>query len=94
VPTNNYNAFVDLAGCGPSSRGLETHGSSFDCLVAADTTVLQNASGTVSTTRGYYGSFAFLPVVDGEFVKMRPSDQLSSGKVSGKRLLVGVSSRS
>lgn len=62
----------------------------FDCLVAADTATLQNASGVVSETRGYFGSFAWLPVVDGDFVQNRPSEQLKAGEVSGKRLLVGV----
>ena len=63
----------------------------FDCLVASDTVTLQKASGTVSTTRGYFGSFAFLPVVDGDYIQERPSTQLLQGKVAGKSLLVGVS---
>ena len=62
----------------------------FDCLVDADSDVLQNASGTVSTTRGYFGSFAFVPVVDGDYIRERPSVQLLLGRVSGKRILVGV----
>lgn len=62
--------------------------------MAADTEVLQNASGTVSTTRGYFGSFAFSPVVDGDYIRRRPSRQLELGKVAGKRLLVGVSTYS
>lgn len=58
--------------------------------MAADTEALQNASGIVSTTRGYFGSFAFLPVVDGDYIRKRPSEQLAFGKISGKNLLVGV----
>lgn len=53
--------------------------------------MLQNASGTVSTTRGYFGSFGFLPVIDGDYIQQQPSVQLPLGNVSGKRLLVGVS---
>lgn len=53
--------------------------------------MLQNASGTVSTTLGYFGSFAFLPVIDGDYIQERPAAQLLSGKLSGKRVLVGVS---
>ncbi|KAJ7507239.1 putative carboxylesterase [Mycena galericulata] len=47
------------------------------------------ASGNVSTSRGYFGSFAFLPVIDGHYIRERPSVQLSHGRVNGKRLLVG-----
>ena len=90
VPSDNYDAFAELAGCGEDSLAAIQHGSVFKCLVAADTEALQNASGKVSTTRGYFGSFAFLPVVDGDYIRKRPSEQLISGKFSGKNLLVGV----
>lgn len=90
LPTGNYEDFADLAGCGQGSSGLNKYSSVFDCLVAADSDVLQNASGTVSTTRGYFGSFAFVPVIDGDYIQERPSLQLSHGEVSGKRILVGV----
>ena len=70
---------------------MSQYSSTFDCLVATDSVVLQNASGTVSTTRGYFGTFGFLPVLDGELIQTRPSEQLLSGQVSGQRLLVGVS---
>ncbi|KAI1801124.1 alpha/beta-hydrolase [Daldinia bambusicola] len=82
VPTAHYDKFVELAGCSNAS-------STFDCLVAAESSVLQNASGTVSTTQGYYGSWAFVPSIDGDYVQQRPSVQLLEGKVTGKRLLVG-----
>lgn len=89
VPVGNWHSFAQLAGCSSNSSALAEHANTFSCLVAADTEVLQNASGTVSTTRGYYGSFAWLPVVDGDFVRQRPSEQLLDGAVSGQRLLVG-----
>lgn len=84
VPSNNYQAFANLSGCGNAPN-------KFACLVAADTLVLQNASGTVSTTRGYFGSFAFQPVVDGSYIETRPSQQLLTSQVNGKRILIGVS---
>ncbi len=90
VPSDNYDAFVELAGCGKDSFAAKEYGSPFKCLVAADSETLQNASGTVSTTRGYFGSFGFLPVVDGDYIRQLPSEQLLSGKMSGKNLLVGV----
>ncbi|KAI0148284.1 putative carboxylesterase [Hypoxylon sp. NC0597] len=89
VPTARYDKFVDLAGCGQSSYKLSNFTSAFDCLVAADSAVLQNASGAVSTTQGYFGSFAFLPVVDGDYIQERPSEQFLHGNVTGKRILVG-----
>ncbi|KAK6193744.1 hypothetical protein LQW54_012171 [Pestalotiopsis sp. IQ-011] len=82
VPSNNYQAFANFSGCGNAAN-------KFACLVAADTLVLQNASGTVSTTRGYFGSFAFQPVVDGSYIETRPSQQLLTSQVNGKRILIG-----
>ena len=84
VPTQYYQAFAKAAGCnGGSSTAV------FNCLVNADTAVLQNASATVSVS-GEFGTFAFLPVTDGTFIQGAPSQQLLEKAVSGKRLLVGV----
>ena len=87
VPTQYYHAFAEAAGCSGGSN--TTNLNVFDCLVSADTAVLQNASGKVSES-GEFGSFAFLPVTDGEFVQAAPSQQLLGKAVSGKRLLIGV----
>ncbi|KAI0897137.1 putative carboxylesterase [Annulohypoxylon nitens] len=89
VPTTHYDKFVELAGCDQGSYKLSNYSSTFECLVAAESAVLQNASGIVSTTQGYFGSFAFLPVIDYDYIQERPSAQLLSGNVTGKRLLVG-----
>ncbi|KAI0199850.1 Alpha/Beta hydrolase protein [Astrocystis sublimbata] len=83
--TARYDKFVELVGCSEPTQNKTT----FDCLVAADTKVLQNASGTVSTTLGYFGSFAFLPVIDDDYIRERPATQLSGAKLAGKRVLVG-----
>ncbi|KAK6953882.1 hypothetical protein Daesc_003844 [Daldinia eschscholtzii] len=90
VTTAHYDKFVELAGCSNASSKSNKYSSTFDCLVAAESSILQNASGTVSTTQGYYGSFAFVPVVDDDYIRQRPSVQLLERKVTGKRLLVGV----
>ncbi|KAI3340328.1 Alpha/Beta hydrolase protein [Ustulina deusta] len=84
-PKARYDKFVELAGCSEPLANQTT----FDCLVAADTEVLQNASGTVSTTLGYFGSFAFLPVIDDDYIQERPAAQLLSANLSGNRVLVG-----
>ncbi|EAW14623.1 putative carboxylesterase [Aspergillus clavatus NRRL 1] len=87
VPTGYYQQFADLAGCGASSAANPGN-STFACLVAAPTEVLQNASGIVSTS-AYFGTFAFQPVVDGDMIQQLPSAQLAAGNVSGHRILVG-----
>ena len=88
VPTQNYEAFAKLAGCtdGPKS-------SVFGCLVNADTAVLQKASAVVSQS-GQFGTFAFQPVTDGKFVQTKPSQQLLGNEIQGKRVLIGVCSKS
>lgn len=85
VPTQYYQAFAEAAGCTHASNTTTTV---FNCLVGADTAVLQNASATVSES-GEFGTFAFLPVTDGNFVRAAPSQQLLEKAVSGKRLLIG-----
>ena len=82
IPTQHYQDFAAAAGCGNAN-------SIFKCLVNADTAALQNASGKVSTS-GAFGTFGFLPVVDGTFIQEIPTVQLLQKKLSGKRILVGV----
>ncbi|KAL2826715.1 Alpha/Beta hydrolase protein [Aspergillus cavernicola] len=83
-PTRYYDYFAELAGCGSGAVN-----NTFDCLVDAPTEVLQNASGIVSMSGDLFGSFAFSPVVDEDFITTRPSQQLLHGYVSGQRILVG-----
>ncbi|OBT54867.1 hypothetical protein VE04_03758 [Pseudogymnoascus sp. 24MN13] len=80
-PTQRFYDFSVAAGC-PSS------GSVFDCLLSKDSMTLQQASSQISTTQTY-GTWAFLPVTDGTFIKQLPSKQLLAKKVNGKRILVG-----
>ncbi|KAL4925437.1 putative carboxylesterase [Aspergillus undulatus] len=88
-PTRHYDRFVELAGCGPRSVRRGRHNTTFNCLLDAPTEALQNASADVSTSGNVFGGFAFLPVVDGELLTTRPSQQLLHGHVSGRRILVG-----
>lgn len=87
VPTQYYQAFAKAAGC--SSSTSATDATTFNCLVSADTAVLQKASASVSVS-GDFGTFAFLPVTDGDFIQAAPSQQLLKKAVSGRRVLVGV----
>lgn len=83
MPSQYYRAFAKAAGCTEVP-------TVFDGLANADTSVLQNASSTVSKS-GEFGTFALLPVTDGNFIEAAPSLQLFKNAVRGKRLLVGVS---
>lgn len=61
-----------------------------------DTATLQKASNQVSIS-GRYGTWAFLPVIDGVFVQSLPSQQLSKkdaskGGLNGINALIGVRS--
>ncbi|PVH98712.1 alpha/beta-hydrolase [Periconia macrospinosa] len=78
-PTAAYNDFAGAAGCRNSTSTLQ-------CLREADTVVLQNASAQVSEA-GPFGTFAFTPVTDGDFVQQSASKQLVSKALSGKRIL-------
>ncbi|CAI7569316.1 unnamed protein product [Penicillium discolor] len=86
VPTNHYQHFAARAGC--YHGGNISEAAIFDCLVNADTDTLQYASANVSIS-GAWGTWAFQPVVDGDFIRELPSKQLFKNKVSGKRVLSG-----
>ncbi|EAT91291.1 carboxylic ester hydrolase [Parastagonospora nodorum] len=78
---DRYEAFAELAGCSKANDTLA-------CLRSQNTTTLQTASQKVGESRPF-GAFAFLPVTDGSFIKDRPSKQLLSAAVKGKRVLSG-----
>ena len=88
VPTGHYQAFARQAGCLPGDESASSQ--TFACLMKTDTNTLQNASGLVSAS-GTWGTFAFLPVIDGDFIRELPSKQLLEKRVSGKRIISGVS---
>ncbi|KAJ5964880.1 CAZyme family CE10 [Penicillium vulpinum] len=85
VPTGHYKDFAARAGCYKKNM---SEAAVFNCLVKADTVTLQYASANVSIS-GEWGTWAFLPVVDGSFIRELPSKQLLKKKVSGKRVLSG-----
>ena len=91
VPSQAYYAFASAAGCLQTTAYGSTPNTIFECLIAQDTAVLQNASFNVSAS-GVYGTWGFLPVTDGVFIQDVPSHQLLQKRLNGKNLLVGVSS--
>jgi carboxylesterase type B len=78
---NTYDAFAELAGCSKAKDTLA-------CLRSQNTTTLQTASAKVGEAQPF-GGFAFLPVEDCDFIVDRPSKQLLSDAVKGKRILSG-----
>jgi carboxylesterase type B len=87
VPTQNYYAFADRAGC-PIAAYSNASSTIFDCLVSQDTETLQNASQEMMNT-ATYGTWAFLPVTDGVFIQDEPSSQLLEKRVNGRNALIG-----
>ncbi|ORY18052.1 Alpha/Beta hydrolase protein [Clohesyomyces aquaticus] len=81
IPTKAYGDFVAAAGCSAAADKLQ-------CLRDADTMNVQKASFKVSEA-GPFGTFAFLPVTDGSFIKQRPTQALLSKAIHGKRILSG-----
>ena len=54
------------------------------CLRAADVNSLQSANLEIGAS-GFFGTFVFVPVVDGSFITDRPTELLQAGKVNGVR---------
>jgi carboxylesterase type B len=87
IPTQNYFALADRAGCMINAYG-NASSTIFDCLLSQDTETLQKASSEVTFT-ATYGTWAFLPVTDGTFVQDEPSSQLLAKRVNGRNALIG-----
>ncbi|KAJ7616846.1 alpha beta-hydrolase [Mycena polygramma] len=56
------------------------------CLRSADANALQTANTQINNG-GFFGTFLFVPVVDGTFITQRPTLSLQQGKVNGEALL-------
>ena len=91
VPSQSYYAFAEAAGCltGYAVGSPAVSKTIFQCLVGKDTATLQNASASISAS-GMYGTWGFLPVTDGVFIRQTPSQQLQKKQVNGLRILSGV----
>ncbi|KAF2713806.1 alpha/beta-hydrolase [Pleomassaria siparia CBS 279.74] len=88
VPSQSYYAFATAAGCPPTWAYGNSSQAIFECLVAQDTTMLQNASRLVSSS-GTFGSWGFLPVTDGTFLQETPSQALAANRINGINHLTG-----
>lgn len=88
MPTQSYFAFAAFAGCFGGMPYINTSASIFECLLTKDTRTLQQASAVISAS-GRFGTWAFLPVTDGQLIQDIPSQQLLKQRVNGHRILSG-----
>ncbi|KAJ6520815.1 Alpha/Beta hydrolase protein [Mycena vulgaris] len=79
VPELLFNEVVAQSNC-------TTAADCMACLRAADASVLEAANNNISLG-GFFGTFLFVPVIDGEFIPQRPTIALLEGKVNGEALL-------
>ncbi|KAJ7163554.1 Alpha/Beta hydrolase protein [Mycena crocata] len=79
IPEMTYSKVAAQANCTAAAESMA-------CLRALDATALDNVNHNVSPST-FLETQKFLPVVDGEFVKQRPTMSLSQGKVNGRALL-------
>ncbi|KAJ7587111.1 Alpha/Beta hydrolase protein [Mycena floridula] len=56
------------------------------CLRDADAEILEQTNLNM-TASGFFGTFIFVPVVDGTFITQRPTLSLAQGRLNGKALL-------
>ncbi|PBK93167.1 alpha/beta-hydrolase [Armillaria gallica] len=79
VPEFLYNTAVSRANCTSAA-------SSLTCLRNTDVDVLEQINIDLCIS-GFFGTFVFVPVVDGEFIKQRPTVALREDKVNGIALM-------
>jgi carboxylesterase type B len=61
----------------------------FACLVAVDSDTLNNANDVVAAS-AFYGTYIFVPVVDGTFIVERPTVTMDRQVVNGVCLMCGA----
>lgn len=54
------------------------------CLRQVDSNTLETINTEINAS-GFFGTFVFVPVVDGTFITERPTQLLTVGKVNGVR---------
>ncbi|KAG7095877.1 hypothetical protein E1B28_006567 [Marasmius oreades] len=78
IPKELYKQVVDAVNCGNARDTLA-------CLRRADTKPLQDINTKINEA-GFFGTFTFVPVVDGKFIVQQPIEAMKQGKVNGERL--------
>ncbi|KAF4613473.1 hypothetical protein D9613_008007 [Agrocybe pediades] len=78
IPETIYSQVVSLTNCTSSADTLE-------CLRQAPVEILQAANAAI-LQNGFFGTFTFVPVVDGSFITDSPTNLIRQGKVNTKNL--------
>ncbi|KAL1726993.1 Alpha/Beta hydrolase protein [Schizophyllum commune] len=78
VVENDYAAILRATDC-----------SSLACLRTVDAPTLRAAAYSICASK-FYGSFSFLPVVDGALIQQRPLETLLAGRVNVDKLLATI----
>ncbi|KAG1816301.1 Alpha/Beta hydrolase protein [Suillus subalutaceus] len=79
IMTEFRSEVVNGTNCTSSSDTLS-------CLRAADVNTLQTLNYNINVN-GFFGTFVFVPVVDGTFILERPTVTIRKGRLNGKYLL-------
>ncbi|KAJ7476916.1 Alpha/Beta hydrolase protein [Mycena galericulata] len=79
IPELLYSEVVAQTNCSAAADSLA-------CLRAADADALETVNLNINVD-GFYGTYTFIPVVDGEFITQRPTLSFAEGKVNGAALL-------
>ncbi|KAG1767708.1 Alpha/Beta hydrolase protein [Suillus placidus] len=79
IPEMLYSEVVNGTNCISSSDTLS-------CLRAADVNTLQTLNYNINVN-GFFGTFVFVPVVDGTFIVERPTVTIRKGRLNGNYLL-------
>ncbi|KAF9060479.1 Alpha/Beta hydrolase protein [Rhodocollybia butyracea] len=79
VPELLYSEVVTQANCTFTTNSLA-------CLRSVDANTLGTINANI-VLGGFYGTSLFIPVVDGSFIRQRPTESLKQGKINGKALL-------
>ncbi|KAK0463610.1 Alpha/Beta hydrolase protein [Desarmillaria tabescens] len=76
LPEFLYNSVVSRTNCTSAANSLI-------CLRNVDADVLEQINIDLCNS-GFFGTFVFVPVVDGDFIKQRPTIAMREGKVNGE----------
>ncbi|KAJ7599342.1 Alpha/Beta hydrolase protein [Mycena floridula] len=78
IPETLYNEVVSQTKCSTDSSPLE-------CLRKVDAASLEVINVNINNS-GFFGTFVFVPVVDGTLIRERPTVAISQGKLNGNAL--------
>ncbi|KAJ4478531.1 Alpha/Beta hydrolase protein [Lentinula lateritia] len=84
IPESLYSTVVSQTNCTSAKDSLA-------CIRAVDAAALEIVNGNVNVA-GFYGTFVFVPVIDGSFITQRPTEAMKQGKVNGEALLAVTNS--